>query len=194
MEPLTVVLLLCVAAGAIVATVFAIRFAALQRSIDSRVQANAEQRLQQWRARELEGVRQQYQGDLERLQQQYQALVKTSAETTFNEWKLVYEREIRQDAIDRSKAVIVGKVTEHVIPYLPEFRFNPKDARFVGSPVDFVVFDGLDEGVVRSVVFVEVKTGKSALNGRERAVREAIKARRVEWCEIRVGAPALAGE
>jgi predicted Holliday junction resolvase-like endonuclease len=193
-EPLSVVLLLCVAAGAIVATVFAIRFAALQRSIDSRVQANAEQRLQQWRARELEGVRQQYQGDLERLQQQYQALVKTSAETTFNEWKLVYEREIRQDAIDRSKAVIVGKVTEHVIPYLPEFRFNPKDARFVGSPVDFVVFDGLDEGVVRSVVFVEVKTGKSALNGRERAVREAIKARRVEWCEIRVGAPALAGE
>ena len=25
---------------------------------------------------------------------------------------------------------------EQLVPYLPEFGFNPKDARFLGSPVD----------------------------------------------------------
>jgi predicted Holliday junction resolvase-like endonuclease len=193
-EPGTIFLLLCVVAGAIVAIVYAIRFMVLQKSIDARAQAIAEQRLQQWRAGELNSVRQQQQSDLERIQQQYQALVRQAAETTFNEWKLSFEREIRQDAIDRSKAVIAGKVAEHLVPYLPEFRFNPKDARFVGSPVDFVVFDGLDEGVVRGIVFIEVKTGKASLSARERAIRDAIQAGRIRWCEIRLASPVLAME
>lgn len=72
-------------------------------------------------------------------------------------WRLGAEKEIRRDAVNRSQAVTVGKVTEHIAPYLPEFGFNPKDARFIGSPVDFVAFDGLNDQAVVQVVFVEVK-------------------------------------
>lgn len=103
----------------------------------------------------------------------------------FEQWKAEYETLIRQDAIRKSEVVTLGKVTEHFIPYLPEFTYNPKDARFVGSPIDFLVFDGLTDGDVRSVVFVEIKTGKSALTTRERRIRDAIEARRVEWLELR---------
>jgi predicted Holliday junction resolvase-like endonuclease len=35
------------------------------------------------------------------------------------------------------------------------------DIRFLGSPVDLVVFDGLAEGQVRRLIFVEVKSGRS---------------------------------
>jgi predicted Holliday junction resolvase-like endonuclease len=83
-------------------------------------------------------------------------------------------------------AVTLGKVSEQVVPWLPGFEWNPRDARFLGAPVDFIVFDGLDEGHVRRVVFVEVKTGESALSARERQVRDAIAGRRVEWRELRV--------
>jgi len=100
-------------------------------------------------------------------------------------WKSRYTDAIRQDAIQRSHAVTVGKVHEQLVPYLPDFHFNPKDARFLGTPVDLVVFDGLDEGQLRRVVFVEVKTGGSALSARERQVRETIEARQVEWTELR---------
>jgi predicted Holliday junction resolvase-like endonuclease len=71
------------------------------------------------------------------------------------------------------------------VPYLPAFEFNPKDARFLGRPVDFVVFDGLDEGDLRQIVFVEVKTGGSKLTSRERLIRDAIRDGRVMWKEIR---------
>jgi len=102
-------------------------------------------------------------------------------------WKARYTRAVRLDAVQRSQAVTVGKVYEQLVPYLPEFPFNPKDARFLGSPVDFVVFDGLDDGQVRRIVFLEVKTAASALSGRERRVRDVIKAGRVEWSELRAG-------
>jgi len=101
-------------------------------------------------------------------------------------WKARYTRAVRLDAVQRSQAVTVGKVYEQLMPYLPAFQFNPKDARFLGSPVDFVVFDGLDDGQVRRVVFVEVKTAGSDLSTRERRVRDAIRAGRVEWDELRV--------
>lgn len=102
-------------------------------------------------------------------------------------WKARYTRALRRDAVQRSEAVTVGKVSEQLLPYLPGFPFNPKDARFLGAPVDLVVFDGLADGRLRRVVFVEVKTGGAGLSARERLVREAVEGRRVEWMELRSG-------
>lgn len=96
-------------------------------------------------------------------------------------------RAVRKDAVLRSHAVIAGKVHEQLVPHLPGFEWSPRDARFLGSPVDFVVFDGLATGEVSRVVFLEIKTGSATLSPRERQVREAIRDRRVEWRELRVG-------
>ena len=77
-------------------------------------------------------------------------------------------RGARKDSVDRSRSVISGKVQEHLAPLFPQFlsQFNPKDARFLGTPLDFVVFDGLDEGNgVRRVVFV-MRAGKVYRNER----------------------------
>lgn len=104
----------------------------------------------------------------------------------FERWKARYTLAVRQDAIRQSQAVTVGKVTEQLVPFLPDFPFNPKDARFLGTPVDFVVFDGLSDGDVRRVAFVEVKTGGSGLSARERRVRDAVQAGQVGWLELRL--------
>lgn len=67
------------------------------------------------------------------------------------------------------------------------FCVQPKDARFIGSPVDLVVFDGLDREAVEQIVFIEVKANTStALTKRERLIRDAILAGKVRWQEIRV--------
>ena len=101
-------------------------------------------------------------------------------------WKARHTSAIRLDAVQRSQAVTVGKVSEQLVPLLPGFAFNPKDARFLGSPVDLVVFDGLNDGTVRQVVFIEVKTGAAGLSPRERQVRDAILEKRVGWDELRI--------
>jgi len=92
------------------------------------------------------------------------------------------ERGIREDAIKKSEAVIRGRVTETLIPFFPDFKYNSKDARFLGTPVDLVVFDGLSEGRMKRVVFIEIKSGKNAgLSTRERMVRDCIRSRRVGY-------------
>jgi predicted Holliday junction resolvase-like endonuclease len=95
-------------------------------------------------------------------------------------WKRDFAASIRRESIAQSQATIIGKVTEHLAPFLPDFQYNPKDVRFIGSPVDLIVFDGLEEGSLRRLVFVEVKAGKAAgLTARERDIREAILSRAV---------------
>jgi predicted Holliday junction resolvase-like endonuclease len=108
-------------------------------------------------------------------------------------WRVRYTRSIRENAVQRSQAITAGKVHEQLIPYLPAFPYNPKDVRFLGSPIDLVVFDGLAEGRVRRIVFLEVKTGGSGLTSRERCVRDVIQAREVEWAELRVARPLSSG-
>jgi predicted Holliday junction resolvase-like endonuclease len=100
------------------------------------------------------------------------------------------ESAIREDTLRRSQSVVAGKATEHLAPLLPGFEFDPRDARFLGSPIDFLVFDGLSEGEIREIVFVEIKTGPSAaLTSRERRVREAVDRGRVRFLEVRIDMP-----
>ena len=108
-------------------------------------------------------------------------------------WKIRYSSSLRSDAVRRSQAVTAGKVHEQLVPYLPGFDYNPKDVRFLGSPTDLMVFDGLAEGRVRRIIFVEIKTGGATLTTRERWVREAVQNRRVEWVEFRVQRPETSG-
>lgn len=122
--------------------------------ISGRIQQEAMKQFQVWRLKEFEA-----------LKLQEAEVAEREAHVKLADWKVTSEAAFRADAIQRSRSVIVGKVTEHIVPYLPEFNYNPKDARFIGSPVDFVVFDRLDEGAVQQVVFIEVKTG-SRLQGR----------------------------
>jgi predicted Holliday junction resolvase-like endonuclease len=108
------------------------------------------------------------------------------ARRMYERWLTENEALIRQDAIDRSRSVTLGKVTEHITPWIPVFPYNPKDARFIGSPIDMIVFDGCDAEDVKRVVFLEIKTSSSALSNKQRQIRDAIKAGKVEWQELRI--------
>jgi predicted Holliday junction resolvase-like endonuclease len=110
------------------------------------------------------------------------------AEANFERWKMEYEGIIRQDAIKKSQAVTIGKVTEHIIPYFGGiFPYNPKEARFIGSPVDLIVFNNMETDLdTISVHFIEVKTAGSVLTPKQRAIKYAILNKRVEWKELRV--------
>lgn len=97
------------------------------------------------------------------------------------------KKKLRKDVVKRSKAVINGQVAEQIAPFLPDFPANPSDARFIGKPVDFIVFSGLSENEkIDDILFVEVKTGKSLLSEREKEVKKAIEKGNVRYVEYRI--------
>jgi predicted Holliday junction resolvase-like endonuclease len=88
---------------------------------------------------------------------------------------------IRQDAITRSRAVLGGQFSEQLAPYLPDFKYSPTECKFIGKPVDFIVFKGADNKQIEEVVFVEVKSNKSKLSSHEKNLKETIEKKKVSW-------------
>jgi len=67
----------------------------------------------------------------------------------------------REDAIKKSRSTLVGNFSEQISPLLPNFPLKPSEVKFIGKPVDFVGFKGIDSGEIEEIVFIEVKSGKS---------------------------------
>ena len=101
-------------------------------------------------------------------------------------WKEKKVPELKEEAIEKSRQVLGGQFTEQLAPYLPDFKYSPTEVRFVGKPIDFIVFKGMDNKDIKEVVFVEVKSGKSSLSTVERRLRDTIKEKKISWEEYRI--------
>ncbi|MFX1559934.1 MAG: Holliday junction resolvase-like protein [Promethearchaeota archaeon] len=103
------------------------------------------------------------------------------------------ESSIRKDAADRSRYVLKGKIAEHMVPlYRDVFKYDPSDARFIGAPIDYLIFDGYsavkdgNSNEPITVVLADIKTGEASLNRTERKIKEAVEQGRVLWETIRL--------
>jgi predicted Holliday junction resolvase-like endonuclease len=80
----------------------------------------------------------------------------------------------------KSSEVRTGQIAEHFVPLLKDFKYNRKQARFLATPIDFIIFED-DE-----IIFMEVKTGNSQLTATQRKVRDLIKEKKVKWEVLRI--------
>jgi predicted Holliday junction resolvase-like endonuclease len=107
------------------------------------------------------------------------------ARREFEQWKEEEAKrleEARKQAIVQSRAVLGGRFTEQMAPYLPEFSYDPTEARFIGTPIDLVVFPGLAKGEPKEIVLIEVKSGRAArLTPQEKKIEELVEAGMVRW-------------
>jgi len=92
----------------------------------------------------------------------------------------------RKEAVEKSRSVLSGMFSEQLAPYLPDFPYSATECKFMGKPVDFLVFKGMDDKKISEVVFVEVKSGKAGLNTQEKNLKDAILNKRVKWEEYRI--------
>jgi predicted Holliday junction resolvase-like endonuclease len=107
-------------------------------------------------------------------------------------WQAATGDAIREDSLLRSRAVLHGRASEQLAPVTADFPFDPADARFIGSPVDFVVFDGYRDvragmrGTLRRIVLVDVKTGTASLSTVQRRVRDCVAEGLYSWHQVGV--------
>lgn len=81
----------------------------------------------------------------------------------------------------RSLRVKHGKNWENFVPFMKDFEdvADKGNFTFIGMPIDGISFD--DD----AIKFVEIKTGKSQLNKKQKQVRDHVKNKRVKWIELR---------
>jgi predicted Holliday junction resolvase-like endonuclease len=92
------------------------------------------------------------------------------------------EIEARRKILSQKKSseVRIGNIAEKLAPFLDDFEFDPEKCIFLGQPIDYISF-GEDE-----ITFIEVKSGKSQLNTKQRHIRDLVKAKHISWKEFRI--------
>ncbi|MEK6901748.1 MAG: Holliday junction resolvase-like protein [Nanoarchaeota archaeon] len=81
---------------------------------------------------------------------------------------------LRSDIADKQRSGIKGNVAEMFAPYLPKFPFKASECKFIGNPIDYVVFEGLDERKITGIHFIDVKTDSSELKAHQKQIKELI--------------------
>lgn len=92
----------------------------------------------------------------------------------------------RKDATNRSRSIMQGQISEQLAPFLPGFPYDAADARFIGKPIDLIVFKGLKDKQIEELIFVEVKTSSSKLSKNEKDLKDVIINKKVKWLEFRI--------
>lgn len=102
-------------------------------------------------------------------------------------------QDAQKRSVNTSRAVLKGKMAEQFAPMLPEFEYLPSDAKFLGDPVDYVIFHGYSEfreGVGSAdaieIILLDVKSGQARLHKGQQAIAQAVQAGRVRFETLNV--------
>lgn len=92
------------------------------------------------------------------------------------------EIENRKKIVNQKKSseVRLGHIAETLAPFLDQFDFEPEQCSFLGKPIDYISF-GEEE-----ITLIEIKSGKSQLNPKQRKIRDQVKNKQINWKEIRI--------
>lgn len=99
----------------------------------------------------------------------------------------------KKRSVNTSRAVLKGKMAEQLAPIMPQFQYLPSDAKFLGDPIDYIVFDGYTEfrddgGAAEDIeiVLIDIKSGGARLSKGQQAIAQAIREGRVRFETIRI--------
>ena len=122
--------------------------------------------------------------------------IKAEYEQYIAELELEHQQSLiaaQKRSVNTSRAVLKGKMAEQLAPIMPEFQYLPSDAKFLGDPVDYVVFDGYSdfrdgEGAAEDieVVLIDIKSGGARLTKGQQAIARAIQEGRVRFETVRI--------
>jgi len=130
--------------------------------------------------------------DKERIYKEDLQLAKRTIEEHYKDqmevWKKTELEKTVKESVNKSRSILRGKTTEHFAPISEEFlkEFVPSDAKFLGSPIDYVIFSGagsITDGEEKDIeiIFMDIKTGKARLTKVQRAIKKAVEEKRIRW-------------
>jgi len=97
------------------------------------------------------------------------------------------EEKLRKKAIERGRKKVPKMICKCFDRGIARFNYNPYDIKALLHPVDFVVFNGLnDEKKLEDITFLSKKTSNDILNKIRNSLEMAIDRERYDWHIARV--------
>lgn len=156
-------------------------------TVSRRSQEEAQRLIQAYEARLRQTV-ESYEGRVRQLVESHEAYIRQLSESHRKELE-----QARRQSVEQSRHTLKGQIGEQLVPLLPGFEFLPSDARFIGHPIDYVVFHGytdLRDGNGRTedleIVILDIKRNSASLTKEQKAILEAVRAGRVSFQVVRM--------
>jgi predicted Holliday junction resolvase-like endonuclease len=107
-----------------------------------------------------------------------------------HEFQVQRDLTLKQSA-SKSRSTIKGQIAEQMYPILPGCPYLLSDMRFIGMPIDFIIFKGYtnakdENGDIEEIIFADVKQGTSRLSPHQKKIKDAIEAGKVRWETIQI--------
>ena len=96
------------------------------------------------------------------------------------------EDKIREKARERGRAQVPILVRKSMDTQFAKLKYDPYDIKPLLHPVDFVVFDGLNNKALDNVVLLSRKTTNSHIGVLQKAVAKAVEKEQYDWKVARI--------
>ncbi|MCD6226397.1 MAG: hypothetical protein J7J93_01200 [Candidatus Aenigmarchaeota archaeon] len=110
-----------------------------------------------------------------------------SKENSIIKNNLKSEKESHKKGLNSQNPIIKGKAYEKVATLLSGFKYKPSNCRFLGNPIDYIIFNNLeDEKKDVEIILMDVKTGRAGLNKNQKRIEKACKEKRIKFEIFRI--------
>ena len=96
------------------------------------------------------------------------------------------EKAMRREAIEKATRTELPKLLHRIVPTFTKSNLNPQDIKTLFHPIDFLVFDGLNNDRVDRVLLMDHKPNDSGRTSIHKGINDAIRSEAIEWRTLRV--------
>lgn len=97
------------------------------------------------------------------------------------------ESKLRKKAIERGRKKVPILIKKCLCPELSKLKYDPYDIKAIMHPVDFIVFNGMNEGTeVRDVSFLSRKPSDRELKLILKSIRKTVDKKNYDWKIARI--------
>ena len=96
------------------------------------------------------------------------------------------EANLRAQAAERGRKKVDVILRKCMAKELACLKFNPYDIKTIMHPVDYVVFDGLNDGEMNKIVFLSKSSVSPPLLALRSQIRKSIESKSYDWKVARV--------
>ena len=105
----------------------------------------------------------------------------------FGELELEHDskvNEIREQAIQRGRDQVPKMVNDSLSGSITKLKYNPYDIKPINHPIDYVVYDGMNDGSINNVVFLHEKN--TDLAELHKSIRDTVDKKQYDWKVARI--------
>ena len=96
------------------------------------------------------------------------------------------ESEIRAKSVERGRRQVPKIINKSINNEFLKLKYDPYDVKAILHPIDFVAFEGMNQGDVKNVTLLSNKNVNPQLQSIQRAIQEAINNKSYDWKVLHV--------